>query len=126
NRDGTSGVVDAALAGRQLKLDVLERDGVVGGHDAVVLLGEDEVEVESSDGQESALGLGRRDGEAAVEVLDELALEVKVGRVVVANASEAQLLGEAALERAERPLAPSASLRRTSEDLADPHRLQST
>jgi hypothetical protein len=50
------------------------------------------------------------DGEAAVEVGDELSLEIVIGGGVIANALMSEFLGQPSLNGAEGPLATTASL----------------
>ena len=75
--DGTTNEVQTAGCRIELKDQVSEGHGVVVSHDAIVLDGEQEREIHAfGNRRESALALGGRDREAAVEVGDEDLLEV--------------------------------------------------
>src|SRR5439155_27331857 len=64
--------------------------------------------------------------EAAVEVGDERRGEIRVGRSVVRDPGDAELLGKAALERPEVPLTATAGFRRAGADVPDAEGLEGT
>ena len=60
---------------------------------------------------ERAFGLGRLDREAAIEVGDEVLLEIAVSSVVIGNAVMPEFLRQPPLDGAAGPLAAAAGLR---------------
>src|SRR5919197_1752157 len=116
---GTPEVVRPFAGGRELQLEPLEGDGAVVAHGTFVLAREHEAEVDTEHPQEGAAGLGRLDRKAPVEVGDERGGEEEISRRVVGDASHAELLRQAALERAEVAFTASPGLGRAGPNVAD-------
>ena len=72
---------------------------------------QEELQIDAHDGDESALGLRRLDGETVVQVRNELALQIDIGLVVVCAPGHARFLRQAALDGAAGPLRAAANFR---------------
>jgi hypothetical protein len=100
-----------ALAGRrQLQDEVFEGNGVVVAHHPFILARQHQLQFDARQLDESAFGLGRFDGEAAVEVWDELSLEIVIGGGVILNALMPEFLWQTSLDGAEGALATAPGL----------------
>ena len=118
NGDGTADEVQTGGCRTELKDQVSEGHGVVVSHDAIVLDGEQKREIHAfGNRRESALALGGRYREAAVEVGDEDVLEIAVGLGVSSDAVKPQLLREPTLDGAESAFASAPSLWGASTDV---------
>src|SRR2546425_12563666 len=95
------------------------RDDSVASHDALLLDAEDLIEIGAGEGHEGGGGIGRRPGEFGVEAGEEAVAEIAIGRGNGGDAGQAELVHEAALQRAIGALAASAGLRRIAEDVFD-------
>ena len=111
NQDRTAREVSPFSAFGDLEHEVVEEHGVVVADDALVLRRDEELEIDAADRGEGALWLTGPNGEPSIEVSLEGAFEKDVGIRVVVNGREAKLLGQAALDRLEGPLAASPSFR---------------
>src|SRR5438876_5009391 len=98
DEDRTADVVGAVASGWQLKHEPLEAHSAVVTHGALMLTREHEAQIHGDEADERALGLRGLHREAAVEVGDERRGEIRVGRSVVRDPGDAELLGKAALE----------------------------
>lgn len=105
----------AASVLRELESAAEEFDDVIVADDALVLNGEEELEIDAGEADEGGFLLLRHDGEAAVEVGDEDLLEVTVGAIVGADAVQTELLGRRPWRvpkfRSDRPRASGESAR---------------
>src|SRR5438876_1539341 len=126
DEDRTADVVGAVASGWQLKHEPLEAHSAVVTHGALMLTREHEAQIHGDEADERALGLRGLHREAAVEVGDERRGEIRVGRSVVRDPGDAELLGKAALERPEVPLTATAGFRRAGADVPDAEGLEGT
>src|SRR6201987_2367687 len=117
---GTAYEVDPVAGGWQLENQVFEGNGVVVADNPLVLARQHQLQLDARQFDEGAFRLGRFNREAAIEVGDELLLQVAVGRAIIGNALMPELLWQAPLDGAEGTLAAAAGLRRTGQDLLDP------
>jgi hypothetical protein len=100
-----------ALAGRrQLQDEVFEGNGVVVAHHPFILARQHQLQFDARQLDEGAFGLRRFDGEAAVEVWDEVLLQIVVGGCVIVNALMSEFLWQSSLNGAEGPFAAAARL----------------
>lgn len=109
---------------RQLQHTPVVVDGVVVLDLTPVLAGEHEPQVEASQRHERGVGLGRRDGEATIEVGNEVVVQVLIGGGVRADLRDAELLRQASLHGAEGALAAAPRFGRAGEDVPDAERRQ--
>jgi hypothetical protein len=116
--------VGAGGGARQLQPAAAELHRAVVVDRARVLDGEQQLEIDPDHGDKGTPGGGRLDREACVEVRDEDRGEVAVGLRVGGHPRDAQLLGQAALNGAEGPLAAPPRLRRVGQDLPNAEHLQ--
>ena len=75
--------VNAVARRRQLENQVFESHRVVVAHDPLVFARQHQLQLDAGQFDEGTFGLGRFDRKAAIEVSDELLLEVAVGRRVI-------------------------------------------
>ena len=122
NQDRAPGEADAVLGCRELQLEPEEDEGVVVADGALVLRGEQQLEVDPGERGEGPLGVEGLHREALVEAWDEGRVEVGVGGLVGLDSGETQFLGEPPLDGSEGPLATPACLRRPRQDVADAER----
>ena len=102
----------AALFG-QLEHDAIEADGIVGGHDPLLLVREDLLEVAAAGGDKGRDGIGGGAAEFAVEARQKALAQRRVRR------------GPGAiLPRAGDPLAAAAGLRRVAQNVLDAEAVQ--
>ena len=82
-----------AVAGlRRLENQVFESNGVVIAHHPLMFARQHQLELDARQFDERTFGLGRRNREAAIEVRDEVLLEVAIGGVVIGNAVMSEFL----------------------------------
>src|ERR1700730_7385157 len=78
--------VDAVAALRQLENQVFESNGVVIAYHPLMFARQHQLQLDARQFDERAFGLGRLDGEAAIEVGDEVLRQIGVVSVVVGDA----------------------------------------
>ena len=109
----------AGLLG-QLQGAALEAHDIVPADEALVVLGEELIEVHGrAERDEGTGGIGRRAGELGVVVGDEVLAQVRVGRLERGDPGHAELVDEAALEGAVEALDAAAGLGRVARDVVD-------
>ena len=114
-----------AVAGlRQLENQVFESNGVVVTHYPLMFARQHQLQFDPGQLGESAFLLRRLDSEAAIEVGDEVLLQIAVGSGVIGDAVMPEFLRQPPLDGAEGALAAAAGLRRTGQDLVDAERAQ--
>src|SRR5262249_16520418 len=92
DNDAASSQCRAKACRGNLKDAIGELDGVVSGHDAVMLNGENPIEVQMRDGHKRRAGLGCRGNEFAIELRDVVASQKMVRSIDGPDLSDAQLL----------------------------------
>ena len=103
--------MDAVAGGGQLQDQIFEGDRVVVADGALMFARQYQLQLDSRQFDELAFGLGRLDREAAIEVGDEVLLEIAIGRRVIGNAVMPEFLRQPSLDGAEGTLAAAAGLR---------------
>src|SRR5579884_2117664 len=109
---------------RNLQARSVPRHRVVGRDDALLLKAENVAPLRLGDRHEGARRIRRLDREAGVVGRQIMIADKGVGRFDVSDPSQGQLLGQAVLKRAERPLRAAARLWRISRDVLDPQLAQ--
>ena len=119
NDDRAAHEMHARRGGGQLQDQAFESHGVVVAHHALVFGRQQQVKFDSPNGRKGALGLGRGDGEAAIEVRHKDLLQVAVGVRVAGDAVQPQFLWQAALDGLKGAFAAPAGLGRAGQDVSD-------
>jgi hypothetical protein len=84
--------MDPQLGSGQLENQVFESDGIVVTHYPLMFARQHQLQLAPRQFDERAFGLGRLDCEAAIEVGDEVLLEIVVSRGVIVNAMRPEFL----------------------------------
>src|SRR5262245_55005358 len=92
DNDAASSQCGAKACGWNLKDSISELDGVVSGHDAFMVNGEDPIEVQMRDRNKRRARLGCRDNELAIELRDVAASQKMVRFIHGPDLSDAQFL----------------------------------
>ena len=119
NDDAPADARGAAGLFRQLQVDTVEADGVVGRDHALGLGAEDLIEIDVAERHKGRCGIRGGPGEGGVVVGDEPLAQIGVGGRGGGDAGQAKFVNEAVLQRAIEPLAPPAGLRRVGADVLD-------
>ena len=120
----TAHEVHALAGGGELQDDGFKSNRVVVAHHALVFGRQQQFQLDSRHRRKGALGLGRGDREATIEVGSEDFLKVAIGLRIGGDAVQAQFLGQAALDGFEGTLAASARLWGAGPDMPDTQRAQ--
>src|SRR5262247_2206006 len=126
DNDAASSQCRAKACGWNLKDAIGELDGVVSGHDAFMLNGENPIQVQMRDRHKRRAGLGCRDNEFAIELRDIVASQKMVRFINGPDLSDAKLLRASALLGSKVPFAAPARLRRIGRNGFDTDVFQST